>query len=194
MVSSVNRASSSPHVNHHNQKQEPPKQDSKPQDHKSEKKDHKSHPTGFYTRPETEKKEKKEKGDSKPSSDKPSSSSKPEGGSSNAGPVSYISPDGQLTLNPGDVLTLEMAQKIAEESGGAYVVKDGMLVNVNDPSDVKPIGQPLEEGDIHDLHHNVMGAGGGGNSLNPSGVPDPSKQAPPGEGPAAAAAANHGDH
>lgn len=103
-------------------------------------------------------------------------------GPASAGPTSYISPDGTLTINPGDVMTLEMAEQIARESGGAYVVKDGALVNVKNPSDMKPIGQPISEGDIHDLHHNVIGAGGGGNSLNPSGVPDASKagSAPPG--------------
>ncbi|MGH8808610.1 MAG: hypothetical protein ACREX0_12090, partial [Noviherbaspirillum sp.] len=87
-----------------------------------------------------------------------------------------------MTINPGDIMTLEMAEKIAADSGGVYVVKDGMLVNTKDPADVKPIGQPIEEGDIHDLHHNVMGAGGGGNSLNPSGIPDPSKIGQPVDG------------
>lgn len=207
MVKNVSNSPKPKHIEAPEPKKEAPKKEPKKDDPKSDSKKP-GQPTNFFSRPD-EPKDKKDdkKADKKEPKDPPKDAPKSEeppaeqppaesppagGGSGSAGPVSFITPDGSLTINPGDVLTLEMAEQIAAASGGVYVVKDGMLVNTKDPSDVKPIGQPVEEGDIHDLHHNVMGAGGGGNSLNPSGVPDPSKQAAPGEG--GEAAASHAGH
>jgi hypothetical protein len=67
----------------------------------------------------------------------------------------------------GDILTMEDAQKIVDASGGQLYIEDGVIkgTNPDGSGDVYiVIGQPLDEGQIHDLHHTVPGSGGKGNS------------------------------
>jgi hypothetical protein len=66
----------------------------------------------------------------------------------------------------GDILTMEDAQKIVDASGGQLYIEDGVIKgkNPDGSGDVYiVINQPLDEGQIHDLHHTVPGSGGNGN-------------------------------
>jgi hypothetical protein len=69
-------------------------------------------------------------------------------------------------LKAGDTLTEEEAQKIVDASGGQLYIEDGVIKgkNPDGSGDVYiEIGKPLDEGQIHDLHHTVPGSGGNGN-------------------------------
>lgn len=70
-------------------------------------------------------------------------------------------------IKPGDTLTDDEAQKIADASGGQLTFENGVLQgkNPDGSGDVYiEVGKPLDAGQIHDLHHTVPGSGGEGNN------------------------------
>jgi hypothetical protein len=80
---------------------------------------------------------------------------------------SFTLPGLTRELKAGDTLTEEEAQAIVDASGGQLYIEDGVIKgkNPDGSGDVYiEIGKPLDEGQIHDLHHTVPGSGGKGNS------------------------------
>lgn len=72
-------------------------------------------------------------------------------------------------LRKGDKITQEEAEKIVAASNGQLRIENGVIKgkNPDGTGDVHiPIGQELDAGQIHDLHHTVPGSGGDGNSQN----------------------------
>jgi len=84
--------------------------------------------------------------------------------------ISPIGPDGsEVTIKTGDVLTEEQGRKLAALSGGKLKF-DGHTLKSDSGYSIS-VGDTWTSGDIHELHHTVPGAGGAGNEMNPSGIP-----------------------
>ncbi|WP_147376897.1 hypothetical protein [Noviherbaspirillum saxi] len=89
--------------------------------------------------------------------------------------VSFTLPNVSLSqdeFTPGEILTQKDAEEIVKNSGGRLRIENGRIVGENSDGsgDVSiKIGEPLSDGEIHDLHHTVIGSGGNGNdgSRNP---------------------------
>jgi Xaa-Pro aminopeptidase len=87
------------------------------------------------------------------------------GADGGGGGASVTIPGLDTPIMPGTVITEEMAQAIVEASGGNLRIEDGAIVGENPDGSGPvhiPIGQPVSEGQVHDLHHTVPGSGGAG--------------------------------
>jgi hypothetical protein len=88
------------------------------------------------------------------------------GGGGGGGEMPNVTiPGVDKTIGPGTVLSEEDLQKIADASGGQLKYENGVLTGEN-PDGSGPVhieaGKPLDEGQIHDLHHTVPESGGNG--------------------------------
>jgi hypothetical protein len=88
------------------------------------------------------------------------------GGEGGEGGVTFTLPGLGREIKPGDSLTAAEAQAIAAASNGQLKF-DGQTLTGNNPDGSGAVniqvGQPLDVGQIHDLHHTVASSGGAGN-------------------------------
>jgi Xaa-Pro aminopeptidase len=90
------------------------------------------------------------------------------GGGDAGGMPTFTMPGLDRELKPGDVITMDEARTIVAGSGGKLRIENGVIVgkNPDGSGDVYiEIGKPLDEGQIHDLHHTVDNSGGNGNGM-----------------------------